>query len=238
MSVWSSVWAKILWLHWHSTVSPCRAPTSGSSLDDSVTVLGGTQKPDHFVVYMSLDPPCPRTHQKYPQRGTGEGVRDGQPDSGARFRSIFSQTEPLGTIRAQLTKAMTFLPASHSCLPLGRRSLVRLVRWDPLGEGATTDPGLAFCSPEEQWRGGVQTEERWTLFPALGVYSPTSSGKAPPLALRLNSSIASLPSSFAKIRTLKEISSTLDQGMTAFSSPSVPGDLAATQCHQDDFVLL
>lgn len=75
----------------------------------------------------------------------------------------------------------------------------------------------------------MQTEERWTLFLALGVYSPTSSGKAPPHALRLNSLIASLPSSFAKIRTLKEISSMLDQGTPAFSSPSVPGDLAATR---------
>lgn len=84
----------------------------------------------------------------------------------------------------------------------------------------------------------MQTEERGTLFPALGVCSPTLSGKAPRHALRPNSSIASLPSSFAKVRTLKEISSMLDQGTPAFSSPTVPGDLAATQCHQDDFVPL
>lgn len=56
ISVWSSVWAKTLWLHWRSAASPCPTPhTPGSSLDDSVTVLGGSQKPDHFVVYMSLD---------------------------------------------------------------------------------------------------------------------------------------------------------------------------------------
>lgn len=60
---------------------------------------------------------------------------------------IFSQREPLGTSHAQLTKAMSFLPAYHACLPLGR-SLVRLVRSDPLGEGASTDPRLALCSLE------------------------------------------------------------------------------------------
>lgn len=57
---------------------PCPAPhTPGTSLGDSVTVLGGSQRPDHFVVYMSLDPCAPEPIKNTPQRGRDEGVRDG-----------------------------------------------------------------------------------------------------------------------------------------------------------------
>lgn len=117
--------------------------TSGSSLD-SVTVLGGSQKPDHFVVYMSLDPRAPEPIKNTRKEGR---VRGSEMDSQTPGRGFVASS--LRRIHAQLTKAMSLLPASHSCLPLGR-SLVRLVRWDSLGEGATTDPGLAFCSPEVQ----------------------------------------------------------------------------------------
>lgn len=90
---------------------------------------------------------------------------------------------------------------------------------DPLGEGASTDPGLAFCSPEVQWEGWGADRWRRTLFPALGVYSLIQAWKAPRHALWPNSSLASLPSSFAKIRTLKEISSTLDPGHSGLHQP-------------------
>lgn len=60
---------------------------------------------------------------------------------------LFSQRDPLGTIDAQLTKAMPFLLAHHSC-PVSGRSVVSVDRLDPLGEGASTDPRLASCSLE------------------------------------------------------------------------------------------
>lgn len=122
-----------------------------------MTVLGGSQKPDHFLVYMSLEP-CTGPIKNTPKEGEMRGSQmdsqtPGQGFIGEPSSLIFSQREPLGTIHAQLTKAMSFLPASHSCLPLGRRNLMRLVRLDPLGEGASTDPRLAFCSLEAQWEG-------------------------------------------------------------------------------------
>lgn len=159
LSLWFSVWPQMLWLHWHSFASPCPTPhTSGSSLDDSVTVLGGSQKPDHFVVYMSLEPCASEPIRNTPKEGEIRGSEMDSQTPGQGFIAepgslVFSQRE--GTIRdhhAQLTKAMSCLPASRSCLPRGR-SLVRLVRLDPLGEGASTDPRLAFCSLEVQWEG-------------------------------------------------------------------------------------
>lgn len=56
---------------------------------------------------------------------------------------------------------------------------MRCVRLDPLGEGASTDPGLAFCNPEVQWEGWGADRWRRTLFPALGVYSLIQAWKGP-----------------------------------------------------------
>lgn len=84
----------------------------------------------------------------------------------------------------------------------------------------------------------MQTDEGCSLFPVLSVYSPAQTWKVPSLNPAANGSHASLPSSFAKTRTLKEIFSMLDPGHLGFPSPSVPGDLAAAQCHQGDIVPL
>lgn len=174
ISVWSSVWAKILWLHWLS--HPAAPPhASDSSLDDLMTVLGGSQKPDHFVVYMSLDPCTPEPIKNTPKEGR---VRGSEMDSQTPGRG-FVASSLRGTIHAHLTKAMAFLPASHSCLPLGRRSLVRLVRWDPLGEGATTDPGLAFCSPEVQWEGRGTDRGEVDIISCFGCLLPHLVGEGP-----------------------------------------------------------
>lgn len=182
-----------------------------------VTVLGGSQKPDHFVVYMSLESCASKPIKNTPKEGEMRASEMDSQTPGRGFIAesgslVFSQREPLGTIHAQLTKAMSFLPASHSCLPLGRRSLGRLVRLDPLGEGASTDLRLAFCSLEAV--GGVGCRQvRGEHFFLLWVSTPPPKhGRPPHHALRPNSLLTSLPSSFAKIRTLKEISSTLDPG--------------------------
>lgn len=136
---------------------PAPPDTSQARALMTLTVLDGSQKPDHFVVYMSLEPCASELIKNAPKEGEMRGSQVNSQTPGQGFIAepgslIFSQREPLGTIHAQLTKAMSFLPASHSCLPLGR-SLMRLVRLDPLGEGASTDPRLAFCSLEVQWEG-------------------------------------------------------------------------------------
>lgn len=192
--------------------------------------LGRNQ--ENLTILLSTCAWTPVSQNYTPKDGEMRGSEMDRQTTGRGFTAepgslLFSQRDPLGTIDAQLTKAMPFLLARHSCSDSGR-SVMSVDRLDPLGEGASTDPRLASCSLEVQWgRGGLQTDKGCTLHPALGVCSPSQVWKAPHQALQLNSSLASLPSSFAKIRTLKEISSMLDPGHLGLSSPSVPGDLAA-----------
>lgn len=53
---------------------------------------------------------------------------------------IFSQREPLGTIRAQLTKATSFLPACHSCSAPGEK--------EAFGELREVGPSLGKVPPQ------------------------------------------------------------------------------------------
>lgn len=83
--------------------------TPPSSLDP-VTVLGGSQKPDHFVVYMSLDSCAPEPIKNTCKEGE---MRGGQ-------RGIVGLTHLLseGTIRDQPCTAdqSLVLPACLPCL--------------------------------------------------------------------------------------------------------------------------